>query len=230
MKPILLFDIDGTLLHIKKDFLYEVINQILTEFKFTENSIKNRSFAGRTDRDIFMELVHDYSGSHTLYEEVTSRYISLMSKLLSADATDIIPGALEFVSFAKSNGYALGLCTGNFKEVAYAKVESIGLGGEFSFGGFGCHHQERKHLPGLASSSFEEVYNIKASSESFVVIGDTPNDINSAKFFNAKSVAVTTGNYSESQLRECNPDLLVNSLDEISEKLQDLGFTTTSQM
>lgn len=229
MKPILLFDIDGTLLHVKRDFLNEVIEQILKEFKFSKNSVKNRSFAGRTDRDIFLELVHDYSGSYDLYEEVTSRYISLMSEQLSPDAAEIVPGAKKFVEYAKSQKFAIGLCTGNFREVAYAKVRSIGLEKDFLFGGFGCHHQERKHLPGLASRSYQKTFKEKASSHTFVVIGDTPNDIKSAQHFKAKSVGVTTGHFNESQLKEYNPDLLVSSLEEIIHGLQALGFTKASQ-
>ncbi|WP_069130395.1 HAD family hydrolase [Rhodohalobacter halophilus] len=230
MKPILLFDIDGTLLHVKREFLREVINQILTEFKFTSNNVKNRSFAGRTDRDIFMELIYDHTGSHDLFDEVTSRYKNLMNESLSPDAVDIIPGAAEFVEFAKSEGYEMGLCTGNFREVAYAKVESAGMGNDFSFGGFGCDHQERKHLPGLASRSYRNLYAEEAPSEAFVVIGDTPNDIQSAKYFNAKSVGVTTGHFGADELRANSPDLLVDSLDEIPENLSQLGFTKASRM
>ncbi len=212
MKPILLFDIDGTLLHVKKNFLHEIIHQILTEFKLSNVSLKNRSFAGRTDRDIFSELIKEYSHVRDLYHSVSSRYINLMTDNLSDDDVDMIDGVPEVIDYARQQNLAIGLCTGNFREVAYAKVGAIGLQNTFQFGGFGCDHHDRNHLPGLASEEFKEKFKQPAKSEQFIVIGDTPNDIRCAHHFGAKAVAVTTGGFKQNQLRDQNPDLILDSM------------------
>lgn len=212
MKPILLFDIDGTLLHVKKNFLYEIIHQILTEFELSDISLENRSFAGRTDKDIFSELIEEFSHTRGLYESVSARYIKLMTENLSAEYVNLIEGVREAIDFARLHNIPVGLCTGNYREVAYAKVGAVGLHNEFSFGGFGCDHHDRNYLPGLASMEYKEKYNQPAESNRFIVIGDTPNDVRCARFFGAKAVAVTTGGFSTTQFRKHNPDLILDSL------------------
>jgi len=212
MKPILLFDIDGTLLHVKKTFLHEIIHQILTEFELSDISLKNRSFAGRTDRDIFTELIEEFSHTRNLYDSVSARYIKLMTENLSAKDVDMIEGVRDAIDFARLHNIPVGLCTGNYREVAFAKVGAVGLNEIFEFGGFGCDHHDRNHLPGLASMEYRKRFNQTAKSNRFIVIGDTPNDIRCARHFGAKAVAVTTGSFSKVQLGKYKPDLILDSL------------------
>ena len=65
---------------------------------------------------------------------------------------------------------------------------------------------------------------IELAPEQFIVIGDTPNDIDCARHFGARVVAVGTGrSYSSEEMLACNPDawladlsdpeLVVNTLD-----------------
>src|SRR6056297_23385 len=212
MKPILLFDIDRTLLHVKKNFLHEIIHQILTEFELSDISLENRSFAGRTDKDIFSELIEEFSHTRDLYDSVSDRYIKLMTENLSADYVEMIEGVRDAIDFARNHNLPVGLCTGNYREVAYAKVGAIGLNKVFSFGGFGCVHHDRNHLPGLASMEYKKMYDHPAESNQFIVIGDTPNDVRCAHYFGAKAVAVTTGGFNKTQLHEHKPDLILDSL------------------
>ncbi|MCC5913602.1 MAG: HAD hydrolase-like protein [Balneolaceae bacterium] len=221
MKPILLFDIDGTLLQIKRPFLHDVIEQILSELNVSRDRIKNRSFAGRTDRDIFGELADEHPDPET-FSELKRLYIEIMEKELSSDQLDLIPGADEAVHHAVNNGYSVGLCTGNFREVAFRKVDAAGFGGVFRFGGFGCNHADRKFLPGEADLDYRRVFKNEPTPEQYVVIGDTPNDIRCAKHFGARSLAVTTGGFSSSELKKHSPDLVRNGLSNPLEWLEQL--------
>jgi phosphoglycolate phosphatase len=216
MKPILLFDIDGTLLHIRRDFLNEVINQILKEFKISDKILQNQSFAGRTDRDIFSDLTGSFESSRQLYQEVKGRYVSIMSEQLSPAHVILLPHAMEAVQQAGEMGIPVGLCTGNFREVAYQKVEAAGMGDAFTFGGFGCKHADRVHLPGEASSDFRKKHGADAPPHHFVVIGDTPNDIRSARYFGARAIGVTTGGFRLSQLMKEEPDAVLSGLHELT--------------
>jgi len=53
-----------------------------------------------------------------------------------------------------------------------------------------------------------------------VVIGDTPNDIRCARSIGARSVAVPTGNTSIDVLRAAEPDVLVETLEDVEPILQ----------
>lgn len=214
MNPILLFDIDGTLLHIKRKFLYDVIDRILFEFEISHITVKNRSFAGRTDRDIFSELVGNGPDSDYLYKEVTAMYKKMMTENLSRFDVDIIPGASDTINYALEHNFELGLCTGNFREVALAKTDVIGFNNYFLFGGFGCQHSDRNYLPELARLDYQTRLDKTAKADQFIIIGDTPNDIRCAKHFGARSVAVATGGFEAGQLAEHSPDIILAGLHE----------------
>jgi phosphoglycolate phosphatase len=212
MKPILLFDIDGTLINIKKSFTRELIAEICKELNINPLEIKKYSFAGRTDRDIFYDFVSHHPESENLYIKVKELYLSLMKNHFSDEHADIIDGALEAVQFARENDLETGLCTGNFRESAYYKVEAVGLKGMFEFGGFGCNHEDRKHLPAEAHHDFVKTKGYEPEPGQYIIIGDTPNDIQSAKYFGARSVSVSTGTFGKDELQKHNPDLLIENL------------------
>lgn len=220
MKPILLFDIDGTLMHVKKPFIKKVIAEILYEFEIDPNPLQSNtfSFAGRTDREIFTKLVANREPE--LYIKVKNKYLDYMENHFSGEHTKVIDGAEDVVNFGREAGYRMGLCTGNFRESAFRKIEAAGFGNLFSFGGFGCNHTDRKHLPGEASKDFSKLHGFEPEPHQFIVIGDTPNDIRCAKHFGATSVAVSTGSYTGAELLKTNPDLLISDLRELTDWLK----------
>lgn len=219
MKPILLFDIDGTLLHVKKSFMQELIHSVMKNLGLSRSRLSEISFAGRTDRDIFseiVELITDKSEKkRELYAEIKAVYLSVLLKEMKPEAVDVIDGAVETVQRAVECGLDTGLCTGNFREAAHKKVESAGLENVFTFGGFGCDYIDRKHLPEAAHREYVELKGLQPEREAYIVIGDTPNDIRSAKYFGAKSVAVTTGKFSRLELIASEPDHMIENLQEL---------------
>lgn len=219
MKPILLFDIDGTLLHVKKSFMQDVTHAVITDLGLSRRQLSEISFAGRTDRDIFSEIVelisHEPDKKRVLFAEIKKAYLSVLLQELKPEMIDVIDGAMETVHLAVERGLHVGLCTGNFREAAHKKVEAAGLANVFLFGGFGCKHSDRKHLPEAAHREYIEFSGLQPEKDAYVIIGDTPNDVRSAKFFGAKSVAVTTGSFNSAHLRASEPDHIVDSLEEL---------------
>lgn len=222
--PVLLYDIDGTLLRVQRPFLRQLIEEQLKRFKLIPPNSQMRSFAGRTDRGIFMELIGDHPEPDNLYLQIRKSYSLSMTEQLSREHIDLCAGAVESVLQSVKSGYDVGLCTGNFRSVAMKKVETAGLSGVFKFGGFGEASEDRNHLPDQAAREYHAFSNTSPEPERFIIIGDTPNDIRCAKFFGAKSVAVTTGNFSREELAKHQPDLIVDSLIEPGKWLKKLGF------
>jgi phosphoglycolate phosphatase len=229
MKPIFLFDIDGTLLHVKRSFLFEIIEDILNQLGINKEILKNASFAGRTDKDIFSRLIEKSTKNDTDFDKIKSLYIKTISNELSEEHIDVIPGAIETAHFVRQHGYDVGLCTGNFKEVAFKKTEVAGLHDIFNFGGYGCNHEDRKYLPAEAHQSYLSSTGVSAKPRQYVVIGDTPNDIKCANYFGARSVAVTTGGFTREQLIPYQPDFILDKLDNPEKWITKLLTSKTNQ-
>ncbi len=80
------------------------------------------------------------------------------------------------------------------------------------FGAFGCDHFDRNKLGPIALERARQNHGLQFDSQETFVIGDTPKDINCAKAFGARSLAVATGSFSYDQLMGYDPDYLLEDL------------------
>ena len=72
-------------------------------------------------------------------------------------------------------------------------------------------------------SVFASTCNLDLAPEQFIVIGDTPNDIDCARHFGARAVAVGTGRfYSAQEILACKPDALLPDLADVELVLRTL--------
>jgi phosphoglycolate phosphatase-like HAD superfamily hydrolase len=99
-----------------------------------------------------------------------------------------------------------------------------GLWDWFPFGGFGDEHMERCDIAAAALAAADRHLNGNASqarlnghsAQRVIVIGDTTHDILCGRSINALCVAVPTGNVSAAALRDSRPDVLVETLEDLS--------------
>ena len=106
----------------------------------------------------------------------------------------------------------IGLLTGNIEEGARIKIKHYGIEKYFMFGAFGCDHFDRNKLGPIALERARQNHGLQFDSQETFVIGDTPKDINCAKAFGARSLAVATGSFSCEQLMDYDPDYLLDDL------------------
>ena len=104
--------------------------------------------------------------------------------------------------------YSSALVTGNIEVAAYFKLELVGLSEFFTLpGAFGDSSHDRRVLPALAAERIREHLQLDLAPEQFIVIGDTPNDIDCARHFGARAVVVATSRmFSVEDLLACHPD------------------------
>jgi len=222
--PILLYDIDGTLLRVNRNFLLALITEQLTRVKIPKPGGEVKSFAGRTDRGIFMEIIGERNDAENLFLQLKENYSNAMLEQLKPEFIERIDDAAESVWEAVELSVPVGLCTGNFRSVAMKKVETAGLSNVFRFGGFGGSHSSRNLLPGDADREYRELFKDIPKASQYVIIGDTPNDIRCARHFGARSVAVATGMFTKKELAAEKPDLVLCSLKNPKGWLTQLGF------
>ncbi len=222
MQPrLLLFDIDGTLLRVQSGFTRSLIEDVLQTHQLDSRHLDEISFAGRTDRFIFTEIIHKAVGAvderrFTLLKEA---YIQSMDQKLRPQHIEILPGAHEVLTFCKERKIVTGILSGNFRESAHIKLSQADLEQYFSFGAYGSLHTNRDHLPALALKAAETACKRSFSPKDCWVIGDTPYDITCAHSAGMRSVALPTGPYSHEKLLTHKPDLLLPSLNHLIQYL-----------
>lgn len=209
-----LFDIDGTLLSVKKGFMHQLIERILAEYGMSDIDISQQYFAGRTDRDIFNSILN--TGNHyvdeSLFQSFKNTYIRTLKKELLPAYVHLMEHVREVIDYFTDRKYLFGLLTGNFKESAYIKLQKAGIDHFFDFGVFGSDHTDRNDLPAIAHDSAQKYFKTKFSRKDIIIIGDTPKDVLCAHQYGATSIAVATGSYTQKELSHSNPDYLLKDL------------------
>ncbi len=222
---ILLWDIDGTLIRSTRPGGYKVYTiPVLEEVFGTAGRLADLHVSGMTDLQIVFEALNDAGISQ---EEILARSEVLVSRLTEearrvtgngAKFFELLPGARETLeALAAHPRYESALVTGNIKPMAQLKMELVGLDHFFTLpGAFGDESHNRRDLPARAAERIRKHLQIDLAPEQFIVIGDTPNDIDCAQHFGARAVAVGTGRfYSREEILACEPDAVLDDLSDV---------------
>src|SRR4026209_279747 len=177
--------------------------------------------SGMTDMQIFIEALGNHGVTHDDVRErmhvLSERLTAEAKKITSNGVTffELIPRARETLEALDGHPrYRSALLTGNIEPMAYLKMELVGLDKYFTLpGAFGDESHNRRDLPALAADRIRKHLQLDLAPEQFIVIGDTPNDIDCARHFGARAVAVGTGRfYSNDELLEHAPDKFLADL------------------
>lgn len=216
MRPVL-FDLDGTLL-TAHGAGRTAVEAALSDALGQPVSSEGVSFSGKTDLQILREVLgrNDLRGLDLddLVRATGEAYRQLMLDAMRPGAATALAGAEETVDAVAAAGHRMGVLTGNIEPCAYAKLEAAGLGGRFRWGAFGSDDEDRNALPLHAARRYAAHYGERIDAAAFVLVGDTPRDIECARGVGAAVVAVATGRFSRDDLAAYNPDLVLDSLED----------------
>lgn len=211
---IILFDIDGTMLTVDRGFNRAMLRELLDEHDIHYPQLEQDSFSGRTDHDIFTSFFVNHGYDKALYQTFKSAYLRELEQRLNYDLVYRHSYVNEAINFFSSRDFVRGLLTGNYPKAAEIKLKAGRIDYDFSIGAFGEHDKDRNNLPFIAIEQVREQMGIDPDPSRFVIIGDTPRDIQCAKHAGMKCVSVTTGKYSREDLAEYNPELILDDLSE----------------
>jgi len=229
---ILLWDIDGTLIRTAragafKDYTIPMLQEVFG----TAGRLPEMKVSGMTDLQIVAEALKDegFTNQHILdrIDLLRERYMAAMRKATGngVEFFEVLPGVRETLqAVAVHPRYHSALLTGNIELAAYLKMELVGLAEFFTLpGAFGDESHDRRDLPAFAADRIRKHLRLDLAPEQFIVIGDTPNDIECARHFGARSLAVNTGRfYSEDAIRACKPDAFLPDLSNLALVMQTL--------
>jgi phosphoglycolate phosphatase-like HAD superfamily hydrolase len=215
---LVLFDIDGTLLHTLGAGI-RGMNRAFGRLHGRPDALDGVPVAGRTDRSIVTDALRrigvepDSNRIRTFRDVYVGELPDELHRVAST-APGVLPGVETTIAiFEQLPDVAIGLLTGNFEACAAIKLDHYGLGRRFAFGGFGDDHLDRRDLLPLAVKRAREA-GVDATDSRVVVIGDTPLDVDCAHAHGALAVAVATGNYSADDLTRSGADVVLDSLGE----------------
>jgi phosphoglycolate phosphatase len=146
------------------------------------------------------------------------RYLELLA---AADTSGwaLRPGAAEGLARLQAAGVRLGLVTGNPQPMARTRLERLGLARFFppGEGAFGCEAEERSALLELARMRAGD-WPASATAE----IGDTPEDVSTAKAAGFRSIAVTSPR-TRDRAEFAGADVIVDDMDGVVRALLGAG-------
>lgn len=205
---LVLFDIDGTILHTHgagKRAVHRALREV-----FGTTGPEGHRFDGKTDRQIVRELMgmagHGDEHIDANMDEMLARYVAYLEEELSAatEPPHVYPGVPEVLDALEArDDVLLGLLTGNLEAGARAKLVSAGFALErFRVSAFGSDAEHRPELPAVARARGEGLVGRSFPGRDVVIIGDTPADVTCGNGIGARAIGVATGHYDERELAD----------------------------
>lgn len=202
-----LFDVDGTLLTTggagavawSKAFVdvhgVPVDIEKVTESGMTDSDVAAASLKSILNRDPTAEEI----------QAVTRPYLEyLPDAVKNSEKYRIEPGIVPLLERLQSEGYLLGVTTGNIEPAARIKLSRGDLNRFFDFGGFGSDSRIRSELTMKAVERGIEASGGKLALEDFIAIGDTPRDVEAGHTIGIRVVGVATGHFTTEDLKEAD--------------------------
>ncbi|MDI1445717.1 HAD family hydrolase [Polyangium sp. 6x1] len=215
LPTVLLFDIDGTLIDTGGAGRRSM-ERAFAHVTGRADACSFFSFDGMTDRAIVRRGLEGLGAiaDDPSIDRVLAAYLDALVAEVAASTGYITHPGVDVVldRAAKHPHIALGLGTGNVRDGARIKLDRVRLFDRFSFGGFGCDHEERASLLHAGARRGAERLGKEPGDCRIVVIGDTPKDIAAARAIGAESLAVATGRFVAGDLREAGATFVCDNL------------------
>ena len=226
---LVLFDVDGTLCRsedLSVDAYYRCVSHVTGTSITQENTKVN--LHGQTDVSLLQDILQYHGYHESDIPSAMRTFFQLHPKYLEESLAKGLrsircPGVNEMLDWLAtqkrdkvgSNAVVLGLLTGNSQQNALLKLCAAGIDVslfDLNISSFGDKHSTRLALVHDSATKVERHYGTSVNKNNFIIIGDTPLDIECAKEAGCSIIAVTTGHYQREQLAELKPDLICDQL------------------
>lgn len=215
-KPIVVFDLDGTLVDTAPDLL-DSLNHCLDLARLPPvDDVSLRSFVGMGGKVMIQRAFA--ARSQPLAED---RLAELLVAFLEHYTENIpgrsllFPGAAEALARFSGAGFALAVCTNKYESLSRKLLEALGIGERFAAICGQDTFDYRKPDPRHLLSTIELAGGDRTRA---IMVGDSKTDIDTAKAAGVPVVAVDFG-YTDRHVREFEPSRVISHFDALTLEL-----------
>ncbi len=215
-QPIIVFDLDGTLVDTAPDLLDSLNHTLGAGGAAMADTAGFRQFVGHGARVMIERAYH--AQQRALAADEHDRLFALFLDHYGANIpgrSKPYPGVVEALARFKSAGFLMAVCTNKTEAFAKLLLTSLNLDRYFAAicgqDTFDCRKPDPRHLT-------ETIRVAGGSAERAVMVGDSRTDIDTAKAAGIPVVAVDFG-YTDRHVREFDPSRVISHFDELTVEL-----------
>ena len=218
---LVLFDIDGTLLHAKGAGVGGFVKAGQRVFG-ADFSLDGIPVGGQLDPLILHRALERIGmDPHEVnLQAFRNHYRECLAGLFDSGerTSDALPGVHDLLNaLGDCSQVDIGLLTGNLAETAELKLSAAGISMDhFLVAAWGDEGETRSHLPPVALERWMNHHGIEREFEHSIIIGDTIHDVHCGKANGCRVLAVCTGGVDRSDLEQAGADLVVDDLSNVT--------------
>lgn len=217
MTQLVLWDIDGTLVHAG-NVAGDVFDQTIERLTGMRPPERVR-MSGKTDPQItreYLEMMDVDDVERSLKQILTALPSDLEGQQgLIREQGRVLPGVLDALDALDAlEEVEQTLLTGNLEANARIKLRAFDLERRFDFaiGAYGSDHHDRRRLVPIALERVLRIRHRVIAPEQVLVVGDSANDLACARAGGARCLLVATGRSSFDELSQLEPDYVMTDL------------------
>ncbi|HUA60523.1 MAG TPA: HAD family hydrolase [Bryobacteraceae bacterium] len=213
--PLVLFDIDGTLVRRAGPHHREALAYAIRRVTGLETTTDGIPVQGMLDPDILAIMLRRAGARAGQIREVLPEIQRAAERFYLRVCPPLhdkhCPGVAAVLEKLKRRGILLALVTGNLTRIGWRKLERAGLHDYFRFGAFGEMAKTRAGLARLAIREARQRGWIGRGAP-VSLIGDAPQDVEAARKNRIRAISVQTGITPVAELEAMHPDILLRDL------------------
>ncbi len=217
-RPIIVFDLDGTLVDTAPDLLESLNHTLDAGGGARTDGAGFRQFVGHGGR-VMIERAYQ-AQRRALATEEHDRLFALFLEHYGANIPGLskpYPGVVEALDRFRAGDFLLAVCTNKTEEFSKRLLAALGLAGYFAAicgqDTFTMRKPDPRHLT-------ETIKLAGGDASRSVMVGDSRTDIDTAKAAGIPVVAVDFG-YTDRHVREFEPSKIISHFDELTVELAD---------
>ena len=215
----ILIDVDGTLVDSVPDLAYCVDEMMKQLGMPVRGEAAVRTWVGNgVERLTRRALINQLDGEpdEALFEKAYPIFLELYAANTSKRSV-LYPGVREGLDYLKSAGYKLGCVTNKVSQFTLPLLKDLGVHDEFEIIICGDTLAEKKPHP-MPLLHAAEFFGVKP--ENALMVGDSISDVKAARAAGFQIVCMSYGYNHGVDIREANPDAVIDSMAQLQAILE----------